>query len=75
MRREVEPVEASAMLDATLARLGDGEHPALPVVQGGQLVGLLTAENLAEFLMIQAALERGEKEGKDVPARVPGPGG
>ncbi len=72
MRSGVEPVEAAAMLDATLARLGE----ALPVVKGGRLVGLLTAENLTEFLMIQAALERGEREERtDVPARVPGPGG
>jgi CBS domain-containing protein len=29
--------------------------PALPVTDAGRLVGLLTMENIAEFLMIRAA--------------------
>jgi Zn-dependent protease len=45
--------------EAAFARLEESDCRTLPVVQNHQLVGLLTAENLGEFLMIQSAL-RGE---------------
>ncbi len=45
--------------EAAFARLEESDCRTLPVVQNERLVGLLTAENLGEFLMIQSAL-RGE---------------
>lgn len=39
-----------------LARLRECRCPTLPVLGGGKLCGLLTAENIAEFVMIEAAL-------------------
>jgi hypothetical protein len=33
----------------------------LPVVHGGQLVGMLTMDNVGEFLTIQAALRRARR--------------
>jgi hypothetical protein len=33
----------------------------MPVTHGGRLVGLLTMENVGEFLMIQSALETARK--------------
>ena len=57
-------VEVGTMLEPALAKLRDNGAPALPVTHAGKLVGLLTAENVGEFLMIQSAL-RGQ-----VPRRV-----
>src|SRR5262249_54136072 len=44
------------MLQTAFARLQDRGCHTLPVVQGGRLLGLVTADNLAEVLMIQEAL-------------------
>lgn len=46
----------SEMLDLAFARLQECDCHTVPVVQNGQLVGLVTPENVGEFLMIQAAL-------------------
>jgi Zn-dependent protease/CBS domain-containing protein len=56
MQREFEVVDSSEMLEPAFARLQRCQCHTLPVMQGGQLIGLLTAENVGEFLMIQAAL-------------------
>ncbi|HXE72594.1 MAG TPA: site-2 protease family protein, partial [Candidatus Nitrosotenuis sp.] len=45
-------------LAQVLPRLQEGTCATLPVVDQGRLVGLLTLENLGEFLMIQSALRR-----------------
>jgi Zn-dependent protease/predicted transcriptional regulator len=45
-----EPVERA------LARLQECQCHTLPVLSGGRLCGVLTAENVAEFVMIDAAL-------------------
>ena len=58
MRRDVAPVEANAPLEESFQRMQTDGLPALPVVRGGQLAGLLTMENIAEYLMVTAALER-----------------
>jgi Zn-dependent protease len=56
MKREFATVEASEMLEIGLARLRECACHTLPVTAGGRLVGLLTMENVGEFLAIQAAL-------------------
>lgn len=58
MRREFEVVDAADMLDSALARLQSCDCHALPVTSRGTLVGLLTMDNVGEFLRIQSALER-----------------
>jgi Zn-dependent protease len=57
MRPRFEVVEASEMLERASARLQECECHTLPVTQAGRLVGLLTMENVGEFLMVKAALE------------------
>jgi Zn-dependent protease/CBS domain-containing protein len=57
MRLDVASVEANAPLEETFQRLQTEELPAAPVTDMGRLVGLITMENIAEFLMIRAALE------------------
>jgi len=45
------------MLDAALSRLDERQLSAAPVVENGRLVGLLTAEAVAEFIKLRAALD------------------
>lgn len=58
-RCEVSIDPAQGLADA-VERLGGAACPALPVLdpQTGRLVGLLTAENIGEALMIKSALRR-----------------
>jgi Zn-dependent protease len=56
MRRDFEAVQSEELLDAALAHVHAERGQVLPVMRQGQLVGLLTAENLGEFFMIRAAL-------------------
>jgi Zn-dependent protease len=49
-------VDASAPLVPAVARLREGEGPCLQVVEQGQPVGLLTLENIGEYLMVRTAL-------------------
>lgn len=57
MRRDFLSLEANEMLDAALARMHADECClTAPVIHGDALVGLLTAENVNEFLLIVSAL-------------------
>ncbi len=56
MQRDFEVVDAFDMLEMAFARLQSCGCHTLPVTHAGQLVGLLTADNVGEFMMIQAAL-------------------
>ena len=58
MRGEFQVVDAAEMLDTALARLQSCNCHTLPVTSRGTLVGLLTMENVGEFLLIQSALGR-----------------
>src|SRR5712691_4865049 len=62
MRRDFQVVDAGEMLEAAFARLQTCACHALPVTSRGALVGLVTMDNLGEFLLIQSALR---------PARAP----
>ena len=55
MRRDVAIADASDMLENALQRLQESGCNTLLVLQNQNLVGLLTAENLGEFLMIKNA--------------------
>jgi signal-transduction protein with cAMP-binding, CBS, and nucleotidyltransferase domain len=46
------------MVEVALQRLGECRCHTLPVLQHGELAGLLTMENVGEFMRIQAALGR-----------------
>ena len=58
MNREFKPVDSHDMLESALAVLHGCKCRSLPVVHDGQLVGMLTTDNVGEFLMIQSALRR-----------------
>jgi Zn-dependent protease/predicted transcriptional regulator len=53
---EVEVVDSFEMLDSVFARLQAEQCHTLPVIHGGQVVGLLTMDNVGEFLAVQAAI-------------------
>jgi len=57
MRREFAAVDSHEMLDVAFARLQQGDVRTAPVTHGGRLVGLVTMENIGEFVAVQAALE------------------
>jgi CBS domain-containing protein len=58
MNRDALIVAPQDMLDAALSRLDARQSSIAPVVEDGRLVGLLTAEAVAEFISLRAALQR-----------------
>ena len=58
VRLDVEPIDASWPLERALQAMRAGRHSAVPVVRRGELVGLLTLENVSELLMVQEARQR-----------------
>lgn len=56
MRTDIQPAQAGEMLEGALQRLQQCACRTMPVMQGERLVGLLTTENVGEFLTIQAAV-------------------
>jgi len=58
MSTDFEVVDSSDMLQNAMARLQGCKCHIMPVLKAGILRGLLTPENIAEFMMIHSALER-----------------
>lgn len=58
MVREFETADAREMLERAFTRLQTCGCSVLPVLSGEQLVGLLTSENVGEFVMIRGALRK-----------------
>ncbi len=56
MRRNVPEVDTHEMVESALTRLQQSGAKTLPVTHIGQLAGLITSENITEFLMIRSAL-------------------
>ncbi len=56
MQRELVTVEVHEMLDAAFRRLEGRALRTLPVLRDGRLVGLVTLENVGDFLAIRSAL-------------------
>ncbi len=56
MRREFETVQANEQLGPVLKKLTETDLRTLPVLRDGRLAGLLTLENVSEFIMIESAL-------------------
>ena len=57
IRRDLPEVDSFDMIDMALMRLNESASKTLPVTHQGQLVGLITAENMTEYLMIRSALK------------------
>lgn len=61
MRRDFQVVDANEMLETALARLQECGCHTMPVTFHNHLVGLLTMENISEFMMIQSVLEKSRR--------------
>ena len=57
IRRDLPDVDSYEMVEMALMRLQEVGSKTLPVTHAGQLVGLITAENITEYLMIRSALK------------------
>lgn len=56
MKSNLPEVDSYEMVEVALMRIQESGVPALPVTHAGQLVGIVTAENITEYLMIRSAL-------------------
>ena len=57
MRRDLPVVEDDAPLEETFRRMQELGTSTLPVVHQGRLTGIITLENIGEYLMLRSALE------------------
>jgi len=57
MRREFLFAESTEMLEIAFQRLQECDCHTMPVVHDGRLVGLVTMDNLGEYLLIEAAMQ------------------
>jgi Zn-dependent protease len=69
MERDFSVVEAEETLDSALQRVGADRGMVFPVLRSGNLVGLLTLENIGEYFMVRAALESRARQAATRPAR------
>ena len=58
MQTTFETADISEMMEPVFRRLQECACHTLPVVQSGRLVGLVTMDNIGEFMSIRSALER-----------------
>ncbi len=58
MTKQFATADVHEFLDDALVRLRECECRAVPVLREGRLVGILTPDNLSEYLMIREALRR-----------------
>jgi CBS-domain-containing membrane protein len=56
MQRQFETADPNEMLGTVFPRLNASRCHSLPLVRNGQLAGIVTMDNVGEFLMVQAAL-------------------
>ena len=61
IRRNVPSVDSHEMVEMALMRLQESGAKTLPVMHRGRFVGLVTSENITEFLMIRSALNAAGK--------------
>jgi predicted transcriptional regulator len=57
MQRDFQVVDSSEMLETGFSRLQSCQCRTLPVTHNGRLVGLVTMDNVGEFISIQSALK------------------
>jgi predicted transcriptional regulator len=62
MRRDFKTVDANEMLETAFARLQSCDCHTMPVTSQGQLIGLLTTDNIGEFMLIQSALRQARSQ-------------
>lgn len=68
MQLDVKIADSHEMLEAVLARMQQLGRRTMPVTHDGRLVGLITLDNIGEFIMIQAALNQRQRAGSSLHA-------
>ena len=58
MQRDFLTTDSTEMLEVAFQRLAECRCHTMPVIHLGRLVGLITMDNLGEYLLIQAALRK-----------------
>lgn len=68
---ELEFIKANPgeMAESAFLRLQQGHWRSMPVMNDGELLGIVTSENVGEFLMVRAAL-RNEENSRQLGARI-----
>lgn len=56
MKKDLPEVDSYEMIENALEKIQESGVPALPVTHAGHLVGIITAENITEYLMIRSAI-------------------
>jgi len=56
MCRECHPVNASDVLTRTMEKMRSNQCATVPLISDGQIVGLLTLENIGELIMVNAVV-------------------
>jgi Zn-dependent protease/predicted transcriptional regulator len=64
MRRDCGTVQDGAMLEDSFQRMREEGCSMVPVIRDGLLVGMLTLENVGEWMMIQSALRQAKTRGQ-----------
>lgn len=62
MRREFPTVDDGEMLETVFNHMKQNELSTLPVMRNGDLIGLITLENVGEWVLIQSAIRRKQTE-------------
>jgi Zn-dependent protease/predicted transcriptional regulator len=70
MQRDFQAVDSHDMLEQAVQVLQRCGCRSLPVEHNGELVGMLTLENVGEFMMIHSAMRRAERAEPTPPAVV-----
>jgi Zn-dependent protease/predicted transcriptional regulator len=65
MQRDFDTADPTEMLSSVVARLQEHECHSLPVLKGEQVIGLVTLENVGEFVLIQSALRVSQVNGRE----------
>jgi CBS domain-containing protein len=73
MVRDAGSVEPGDSLDAVFQRMQEAGAQTLPVLESGRLLGLITLENIGEFLMLRQMLAEGPDAGTPPSAVDPPP--
>jgi Zn-dependent protease/CBS domain-containing protein len=63
MRRDVQSIDSHDMLEKAVRALRGCNCRSLPVEHNGRLVGMLTLDNVGEFIMIESALRHARTAG------------
>jgi CBS domain-containing protein len=66
MDKNITAVDSHQMLDDVSRQMQTGGHNVIPVTHNGLLVGLVTMDNIGEFLMIQAAIKARKTDRRDI---------